>query len=56
MNQSVDYIQRFNQNLLGIFEAKAAEFVKHSQDNPITSAVTAELAGLYSDLAEIMKR
>jgi hypothetical protein len=51
-----EHVKNFNQRLIGIFELKAEEFTKHSQDNPLTSKITAEIAGMYSDLVEIMKR
>lgn len=51
-----EHIQRFNEKLIGIFECKAAEFSKHSEEHPVTSSVTSELAGLYSDLAEVMRQ
>ncbi|HEY9679215.1 MAG TPA: hypothetical protein V6C76_14495 [Drouetiella sp.] len=51
-----EYIKSFNKRLIGIFEAKAEEFTKHSQENPATAGVTAELAGMYSDLVEVMRK
>jgi len=51
-----EYVNTFNQRLIGIFEVKAAEFTKHSEENPLTSKITAEIAGMYEDLVEVMKR
>ena len=51
-----EHIQNFNKRLIGIFETKAEEFTKYSQENPGTAIVAAQLAGLYLDLAELMKK
>ncbi|HEY9681781.1 MAG TPA: hypothetical protein V6C97_13375 [Oculatellaceae cyanobacterium] len=51
----MDHIQNFNTRLIGIFETKAEEFTKFSTENPATAPVAAQLAGLYSDLAALMK-
>ncbi|CAN5676613.1 hypothetical protein BH10CYA1_BH10CYA1_55360 [soil metagenome] len=51
-----EHVKNFNKRLIGIFEVKAEEFTKHSQENPLTSGITAELAGLYADLVEVMKK
>jgi hypothetical protein len=50
-----DHIQTFNNRLMTIFENKSQEFSKYSAENPATSTVAAQLAGLYADLAELMK-
>jgi hypothetical protein len=50
-----EHAKAFNQRLIGIFEIKAAEFTKHSEDHPATAPVTVQLAALYSDLIEIMR-
>jgi hypothetical protein len=47
-----DLMQAFDDRLRGLFENKAAEFAKYAEEEPTTSAVTAQLAGLYRDLAE----
>ena len=52
----MEYIQNFNTRLKGIFETKAEEFTKFSKENPSTAPVAAQLAGLYSDLAQLMER
>jgi hypothetical protein len=50
-----EHVNNFNQRLIGIFETKAEEFTKHSQENPATAKVTAEIAGLYADLVQVMR-
>lgn len=50
-----DYIHNFNSRLQGIFEIKAQEFTKYSEENPSTAVVASQLAGLYADLAALMK-
>jgi len=50
-----DHIKAFQQRLTTLFERKAAEFAKYSKDEPKTAVVTRELAGLYTDLAQVMK-
>ncbi len=50
-----EYVKNFHQRLIGIFETKAEEFAKHSEEHPATAPVTAQLAGLYSDLVQIMR-
>ncbi len=50
-----DHIQQFNTRLINIFETKAQEFTKYSEENPSTAIIAAQLAGLYADLAELMK-
>ena len=52
----MEHIQNFNTRLKGIFETKAEEFTKFSQENPSTAPVAAQLAGLYSELAQLMER
>jgi hypothetical protein len=50
-----DYIQKFQDKLIGIFETKADEFNKRTEENPAIANVTAEIAGLYQDLARVMR-
>ncbi len=50
-----EHIQEFQKRLLCIFESKAEEFTKYSQEDGNSAPVAAQLAGLYSDLAEVMK-
>jgi hypothetical protein len=51
-----DYIQEFEQRLLGLFERKAEEFTRYAEEQPNTAIVTTQLAGLYKDLAEAMRK
>jgi len=50
-----DHIQKFQEKLIGHFETKAEEFSKRSHENPAINNITAELAGLYQDLAKVMR-
>ena len=54
--RSDEYIKEFEQRLLGLFERKAAEFSRYAEEQPNTAVVTAQLACLYKDLAEAMRR
>ena len=40
---------------LSAFDVKTQEFTRYSQEDPRTATVTQELAGLYTELAEMMK-
>ncbi len=51
-----EHVNKLNDKLRGIFETKAAEFNKYSQDNPKTAAVTTQIAGMYEELAEVFKK
>jgi hypothetical protein len=51
-----EHIQKFNSKLIGIFETKSQEFTKYSEENPSTAIVASQLAGLYAELAEVMKQ
>jgi hypothetical protein len=44
-----------DRRLLGLFESKALEFAKYSEENPQTAAITLMIAGLYKDLADVVK-
>jgi len=44
-----------DRRLLGLFESKAQEFTKYSEENPKTAAITLLIAGLYKDLADVVK-
>jgi hypothetical protein len=48
-------IQEFNQRLICLFESKAEEFIKYSEENGTTAPVAAQIAGMYTELAEVMK-
>ena len=50
-----DYVEKFHQKLIGLFETKAAEFTRRSEENPAIATVASEIAGLYKDLADVMK-
>lgn len=50
-----EHIENFNKRLIGIFEMKAEEFAKYAKENPVTGCIADQLAGLYADLAELMK-
>jgi hypothetical protein len=50
------HIKLFEERLIGIFERKAEEFSKYAEERPDTAIVTAELANLYKDLAEAMRK
>ena len=50
-----EYIQPFEQRLIGLFESKAQEFTKYSEEDAFTAPVAAQLAGLYAELVEVMK-
>ncbi|MBK9145745.1 MAG: hypothetical protein IPM23_25005 [Candidatus Melainabacteria bacterium] len=49
-----DHIESFQSRLRKIFESKAEEFHRYSEENPNTAVVTSQLAGLYNDLAKVM--
>lgn len=53
--QMNEHIQEFHNRLLCLFESKAEEFAKYSQEDAHTGPVAAQLAGLYTDLVEVMK-
>jgi len=48
-------VAKFHEKLIGLFETKAEEFAKRSEDNPAIANVTSEIAGLYQDLAKVMR-
>ncbi len=51
-----EHVSKLNDKLRGIFETKAAEFNKYSQENPKTAAVTTQIAGMYEELAAVFKQ
>jgi len=51
-----DHILNFNQRLLGMFERKAEEFKRYSQEENSSATVAAQIAGMYSELAELVKQ
>jgi hypothetical protein len=50
-----DHIEKFHERLIGLFETKAEEFNKRIEENPAIANITAEIAGLYRDLAKVMR-
>jgi hypothetical protein len=50
------YIKTFEDRLAGHFDRKAEEFSNYSSDKPSTMMVTKQLADLYKDLANIMRK
>jgi hypothetical protein len=50
-----EHIEKFHENLIGLFETKAEEFHRRSEENPAIAQVTSEIAGLYRDLARVMR-
>ena len=52
MNEHAEALQT---RLTELFESKAEEFSRYSEDNPKTALVTSQLAGLYKDLVQVMK-
>ncbi|HEY9869151.1 MAG TPA: hypothetical protein V6D08_08290 [Candidatus Obscuribacterales bacterium] len=51
MNQ---FVQALEERLRAVFQHRAAEFSRHAEEEPSTAYVTAELAGLYRDLVEVL--
>ncbi len=52
MNEHMEALQK---RLTELFENKAAEFTKYSEDNPHNAPVTSQIAGMYEDLARVMR-
>ncbi|MBX3134935.1 hypothetical protein KF707_01780 [Candidatus Obscuribacterales bacterium] len=52
---SNEHIEALQKRLVNIFELKAAEFTKYSEENPHTSQITTQVAGMYEDLARVMR-
>ena len=50
------YIKEFDERLRGMFEKKAEEFSKYAEEQPRTAMVASQLADLYKDLAQIMRK
>ena len=50
-----EHARALDKRLLSIFETKAQEFAKYSDENPKTASITLMIAGLYKDLALIVK-
>ncbi|HMW92570.1 MAG TPA: hypothetical protein PLC15_23985 [Candidatus Obscuribacter sp.] len=54
MNQN-EHAKALDKRLLGLFETKAREFTRFSEENPKTAVITMLIAGLYEELADIVK-
>jgi hypothetical protein len=50
-----EHAKALDRRLLGLFESKALEFAKYSEENPQTAGITMLIAGLYRDLAAVVK-
>jgi hypothetical protein len=50
-----EHAKALDRRLLGLFESKAIEFTRFSEENPQTAGITMLIAGLYKDLATIIK-
>ncbi len=50
------HVKSFENRLAGLFERKAEEFAKYSAEQPSTAVVTRQLADLYRDLVNVMRR
>jgi hypothetical protein len=50
-----EHAKALDRRLLGLFESKAQEFAKYSEENPQTAGITMMIAGLYKDLAAVVK-
>lgn len=50
------YIKEFDERLRGMFEKKAEEFTRFAEEQPRTKIVAAQLADLYRDLAQIVRK
>lgn len=50
------YVREFEERLRGMFEKKAEEFTKFAEQQPRTAMVASQLADLYRDLAQIMRK
>jgi hypothetical protein len=55
MTNTTEHGKALDRRLLGLFESKALEFAKYSEENPHTAAITMMIAGLYKDLAAVVK-
>ncbi|MBX9689504.1 MAG: hypothetical protein K2X27_22530 [Candidatus Obscuribacterales bacterium] len=53
MNQ---HVKSLEDRLAGLFERKAEEFAKYTSEQQGTGMVARQLADLYKDLAQMMRR
>lgn len=50
------YVKEFEERLIDLFERKAQEFTRFAEERPQTRIVANQLADLYRDLAEVMRK
>ncbi|MBN8658993.1 MAG: hypothetical protein LCH63_13235 [Candidatus Melainabacteria bacterium] len=50
-----EHAKALDKRLLGLFETKAREFTRFSEENPKTAMITMLIAGLYEELAGLVK-
>jgi len=50
------HIKSLEDRLAGLFERKAEEFSRYTNEQPSTAVVARQLADLYKDLANMMRR
>lgn len=50
-----EHARALDQRLHGLFEKKVVEFTRFSEENPKTATITMLIAGLYEELATIVK-
>ena len=50
-----EHAKALDRRLLGLFETKALEFTKYSEEHPRTAPITMMIAGLYKDLAAVVR-
>jgi hypothetical protein len=50
------YVKEFEERLITLFERKAEEFTKFAEERPQTRMVANQLADLYRDLVELMRK
>ncbi len=50
------HVKSLESRLAGMFERKALEFDRYSSEQPATAVVARQLADLYKDLANMMRR
>lgn len=50
------HIKEFEDRLRGMFERKAEEFSRFAEEQPKAAIVASQIADLYRDLAQIMRK
>jgi len=50
-----EHIEALQSRLTELFNTKAAEFNRYSEENPHTAQITTQVAGMYEDLARVFK-